>query len=346
MNKLTLLLVGVSLALTPLLSVSSDALTEEEWKLEASIRVHPKYPISAAREGKQGSVTMSFSVDPQGQVDDIIFLNTTNNVFSPFAKKALKQWQYPKLSTEKESYTRTGTVRLDFTLGSSPEEVSRRFKAKITDAYQLITDDKLEEVAKTIRSLSKRERLNNTEAFYFNLLQADYWQQVKDPAKELMYRLEAASFDTLVPSKIAMRNRYTMISLAASLGQLRIAAHQYNALNELTSDEAKNYSSALEGVMAQVRDIFLNSSKITAQVYAHEEHPLYYPISGQSVEVLQLPSGDNAVQLRCHNYMGTVKPTKAKPIDINTDWQGCYLLVMTEQSGDFYIREHFTRADS
>jgi len=63
------------------------------------VRIDPKYPIEAARDGKEGWVEMAFSIDKAGNVIDAKVINAEpKRLFNREALRALKGWKYrPKI---------------------------------------------------------------------------------------------------------------------------------------------------------------------------------------------------------------------------------------------------------
>lgn len=82
------------------------------------VRMEPKYPVDAARNGIQGWVELSFSIDALGQVQDVKVTNSEpRRVFDQAAMQALKRWKYRPKVVEGKAIVQTGlAVRLDFNL--------------------------------------------------------------------------------------------------------------------------------------------------------------------------------------------------------------------------------------
>lgn len=82
------------------------------------VRMEPKYPIDAARNGIQGWVELRFSIDELGQVQDVAVINSEpGRVFDQAAMQALKRWKYrPKVVDGKAIVQTDLAVRLDFNL--------------------------------------------------------------------------------------------------------------------------------------------------------------------------------------------------------------------------------------
>lgn len=83
------------------------------------VRIEPKYPPQAARDGKEGWVRLSFTINEQGGVEDIEVLDAEpRRIFDREARRALSKWKYkPKIEGGKAVKQLGQTVQLDFKLG-------------------------------------------------------------------------------------------------------------------------------------------------------------------------------------------------------------------------------------
>ncbi|CAM3902784.1 energy transducer TonB [Shewanella aquimarina] len=82
------------------------------------VRIEPQYPIAAARDGKEGWVQLSFTINELGGVEDVQVINADpKRIFDKEAKRALKKWKYkPKIVDGKALKQPGMTVQLDFKL--------------------------------------------------------------------------------------------------------------------------------------------------------------------------------------------------------------------------------------
>lgn len=85
------------------------------------VRVQPKYPMKAARDGLEGWVTLQFSINPVGQVTNIAVVDSKpSRIFDNEAKKALKKWKYkPQIKDGKAISVHNQQIMLEFKLGKS-----------------------------------------------------------------------------------------------------------------------------------------------------------------------------------------------------------------------------------
>jgi len=82
------------------------------------VRVNPKYPMNALRNGTQGWVKLAFDISEIGQVINVKVVNSEpKGIFDKAAKKALRKWKYRAKSIDgKQVKQHNFTVQLDFSM--------------------------------------------------------------------------------------------------------------------------------------------------------------------------------------------------------------------------------------
>lgn len=85
------------------------------------VRVEPKYPVTAARDGVTGWVSLSFSVDELGRVTNVNVIEAQpKRYFEREAIKALKKWRYkPRIENGKAIVQENQTIMLEFNMADS-----------------------------------------------------------------------------------------------------------------------------------------------------------------------------------------------------------------------------------
>jgi periplasmic protein TonB len=83
------------------------------------VRVNPKYPMDALRDGIQGWVKLVFDISEIGQVINVKVVDSEpKRVFDKAAKQALRKWKYrAKLIDGKQVLQQNFSVQLDFNMG-------------------------------------------------------------------------------------------------------------------------------------------------------------------------------------------------------------------------------------
>ena len=82
------------------------------------VRIEPKYPIQAQRDGREGWVKLSFTINEVGGVEDVEVIDAEpKRIFNKAARRALKKWKYKPKVVDGKPQRRPGlTVQLDFTM--------------------------------------------------------------------------------------------------------------------------------------------------------------------------------------------------------------------------------------
>ncbi|XQW84947.1 energy transducer TonB [Thalassotalea piscium] len=82
------------------------------------VRVNPKYPIEALRNGLQGWVVLAFDINEIGAVINVKIVDSQpKRIFDKAAKQALKKWKYTAKTIDgKQVKQKNFTVQLDFNM--------------------------------------------------------------------------------------------------------------------------------------------------------------------------------------------------------------------------------------
>ena len=85
------------------------------------VRVNPKYPMDAARNGIEGWVILAFDISAIGEVINVKIVDSTpKRIFDKAAKQALKKWKYRAKSVEGVQVLQHNfTVQLDFNMSQN-----------------------------------------------------------------------------------------------------------------------------------------------------------------------------------------------------------------------------------
>lgn len=106
---------------TPVVSQKKLSLfSKGDGEVTPVVRMEPKYPVTAARDGIEGWVKLVFTIDAAGQVKDIQVIEAEpSRIFNREAKRALARWKYKPQLVDGKPTAKTGNqVVLNFRLDS------------------------------------------------------------------------------------------------------------------------------------------------------------------------------------------------------------------------------------
>ena len=97
---------------------SAPGLIAQDGQASPIVRVPPKYPVSAARDGVEGWVELNFSIDETGRVIDAKVVQAEpKRLFNKAALNAIKRWKYkPTIDGGTAKVQRGQSVVLEFKL--------------------------------------------------------------------------------------------------------------------------------------------------------------------------------------------------------------------------------------
>ena len=100
------------------IDIGSPGALQRDGEATPIVRIEPRYPIQAARDGKEGWVKLSFTINEVGGVEDVEVIEAQpKRIFDREAKRALRKWKYkPKIVEGKPVKQFSMKVQLDFKL--------------------------------------------------------------------------------------------------------------------------------------------------------------------------------------------------------------------------------------
>ena len=329
-NKIYSILFFISLMTIPnTLQAKNDGLLIEEIKRGGPIsRVHPKYPVSAARRGQEGWVVMSFVVDKTGKVNSTIVEDSSNGkVFNKAATKAIEQWVYkPTTINGKAVEQCKNTIRFDFMLDTEEQGARKKFARSYKKITKLITEKKFDEAEESINTLKNKGVWNLYEDAWINSLSASLYSETGDEIKEL------AALTSVSRSNKSYFDNETNLNHLTRLFDLHIDHKLYVEALETAKkvkklDKAKKVYFKLEKVVGQLEKFINSGGDYVVKGNTSKKGIWSYGLARKSFGFTGQTSHLRKLDVRCDNKHSVYSIAKDSIWTIPSSWGKCRVFV-------------------
>jgi len=314
-------------------------------------RVVPKYPLNAARLGKEGSAKLSYVIDTQGNVSNVIVEDIIGyKGFANAAKKAVLQWKFkPALENGKPVKQCQNAVQLDFAMTQDHKKISqkdftKRFHKKISQKFYRLykktqsafTANDLALAKKYLDKLTELKVWKLADLSYTNLLKAKYAQMLHKPAEQLKYLNRVGN--------VLQKDAY--FALLSQRYKLNI---QFNNLYEANKDlekmlkmeQAKPYLAKLNQQKQNIDDFIENGGDIIVDGKLDSENAFWkYTLLRNKFSLLQTSGKLDEIDVRCANKRHIFKIGDDSQWNIPKKWQHCSVYISGDKSATFKLVEH------
>ncbi|MFT6919404.1 MAG: TonB family protein [Cognaticolwellia sp.] len=173
---------AAALELSQLLSTSTEPTPK--------IRVEPKYPTSATRNGREGWATFSFVIEKDGSVSNVITQETSGSKdITLAAKKAVMKWQYqPAIENGEPTQQCVNSVQFDFRMHKNgTKKVTRRFNSLYHKTKAALAKKDYVKTKALLSKFTKIEYMHLSEHNFLQLLNAEYAKAIGNNAMQLAH---------------------------------------------------------------------------------------------------------------------------------------------------------------
>lgn len=305
-------------------------------------RVSAKYPRDAARYKREGWAKLSFIIETDGSVTNVLVTETSGSRdFAKAAKSAILKWQYqPAFENGKPIQQCVNTVRMDFAMDNGGEKgVSRRFRSKYKKSVAALENKDFEQVEQLMLEFNKFKSMHLSESNYLHLFGAKYAKAINDKELELFHlkrvRLSnVASYSD--KDKLATLNN--MLQLQISLNKIRPAIQTYKRIIKL--EAAKPYLEQFENIMIKLDQHIRSDKDVTIMADIKTNDYWHTELIRNEFTLTNIKGSLNKLDVRCANkrHIYTVKENNTWKLPKN--WNQCSLFVYGDDNTTFDLVEH------
>ncbi|MCP4992034.1 MAG: energy transducer TonB [Colwellia sp.] len=344
--------IAASLLITPSL-FANFALAEEESKNvskhlstivvpEPILRVEPKYPMSAARDGREGWAVFSFVINEEGRVEDVLVKETSGSKdITKAAQRAIGKWRYkPAMVNGKPIQQCVNTVQMDFKMGgnNTTKGVSRRFKNKYSKALAALNSQDFSELDELILQMKKTKSMHLSEYNYLQLLMADYAKAQGKKAKQLKHLSRVAmALTPLADDKQKLSVLYQVFNLQIELNQFQAAYTSYEKLIKLPA--AKPYLDKFTAVIAKLDAVIAGDQDIVINGVVKKDF-WTADLVRNNFSLVDVEGSLHTLDVRCANKRHVYTIEEDSTWKVPASWENCSIYVYGEPKTQFKLIEH------
>ena len=337
--------------------VASAALAEEEPSAVGSglaqgspavplERAPPEYPKPLLRKGLEGWVVLSFLVNPDGSVSDVIVEDSTSTLFEEPARAAVRSWTYTpaKLGGEPVAQAHTSVVIAFQVQDARP---SKRFVKRYREIQAHFSEGDLAAAERTILALGQSDQLNIRERAYLAMADAELRGQRGEDDRQLTSLLRA----TVLQGKFlgpetyasALRSLYVLHLQRQEIARALGVFLTLRGLEETPADPLVRAAERARDLAAGDKPLgrmgrIATQSEIQAsgapRVWSHQL--MRRELSFRDVAKGSLESLD----FRCRYHRATDEITTEKTWRIPASWGGCTVYVYGTPGTTFTLVEY------
>ena len=297
-------------------------------------RINPKYPMSAARDGKEGWVQLSFVVEPDGSTSRVIVEDSSNKVFEKAALKSIKQWQYSPATLNGEAIQQCrNQVQMDFRLSETSKGASKWFVKKYKLANQYLNKKQFEDAQGVLQEMDEKGLWNGYENLYYNILSTLIDAEKGDMDGELASLQNALRYKDYQKETQYSAFSSRAFSLAIELKQYGDARRIYESFEALYPENAqlKKLSSSYQQIIAYLA----SEQPIVFDAQIKERDFWRYELERNGFIIDDVQGQLTNLEIRCDNNHSQFLVESGNRWHIPASWGQCAVYVFGDLEASF-----------
>lgn len=323
-------------------SEPAPRLIESYTSAKALEKVDPKFPRRAARYGSDGWVQLSYVIDTEGNVRDVVPLNNVgDSAFVDAAINAVKQWKFEPAVANGEAIEQCdNTLQMDFIL-SNGAGVSRKFNTLMFNGRNALSEGNLEGVKAELDKMDSMKRINMTEVFWRNHLAISLYNQTGELEKKHVAVVRARrSLNAihLEDDQKAKLHSYLLQEEFAYLANNRFYASALYTFDKLKEVDPKTADLYLDGVK-KVEALIAGNNPIFVEAAISKSGRWEYYLARRAFTLSNIEGRLDKLEIRCSRKFRSFTISEGSQWQIPESWGKCNIHVLGEENSKFKLVE-------
>lgn len=304
-------------------------------------RIHPKYPVKAAKEGRSGWGRYSLVIEKDGSVSNVIELASSGSKdFSKASIKAIKQWKYtPALENGEPVQQCVNTVQMNFKMKNGKGGVRKKFGRKYKRAVEALEGKDYATLEKLIEDMKAFEYRHVAENNFLHAISASYAKALNDKQKQFTHLSNIKHLDEDKASKaykLSVLNERFL--LAVNLNLFQAAFDIYENLKKLPS--AAKHIDKYQKIVGQIDEFIGGSDQLVIQGDIQQSPYWHYSLVRNEFSLTDISGSLHKLDVRCANKRHIYTIESDSTWKVPASWKNCSLFVYGDDDTRFKLVEH------
>ena len=306
-------------------------------------RAAPRYPKSAARDGEEGWVKLSYVINTEGKAENVIVMdNDGHRSFVVAAKRALERWQFTPAKNENNEniVSCQNSVQLDFKMGN--QGVNKKFLRLLKKNFASISEGDLAKSKELIDKINQYKNKNSAELAWSHYTNMKYAILEKD--EEQVY-IMANKLSHYVSFKGATFSKEAKLHIMHNILRLQIkkqlfskAKVTFNKVEQYDTDYAKKLMSSYTPYMEQIDSLIASEKDILVEGKIANNN-WYHKLVRSKFSIGDINGQVDTLEVRCSNSLSTFSLKADDVFTIPDSWNDCSIFVKGDDNASFNLYE-------
>jgi len=307
-------------------------------------RIHPKYPIKAARQSREGWAKYSFIIEKDGSVSNIVVNETSGSSdITKAGLNAIKQWQYePAMKDGKPVQQCNNTVQLDFKIvGKGEKGVTKKFRSRYKKAMDAIENNQLKEAQVFLEQIKRFKYTNINEHNFYQLAALFLSEKQEDKNKQLFHIDQISLKGDYLTEELKLSLLQKKIALELSTRKLVAAFNTYSALAE--NPLAKSYLPEYKKILNDIEQQVSQGNAISVAGNIQNKDFWSHTLIGNEFSLNNIQGHLTKLDIRCKNKRHLYTIEENNTWTLPNGWSNCRVLVFGEDNAKFTLVEKLAK---
>lgn len=302
-------------------------------------RMHPRYPVRAARAGQEGWVKLSFVIDKQGNVVEPIIEDSSGiKGFEKEAIRALKQWKYnPAQQDGKTIEQCKSTVQLDFRL-QGKGGVTRKFYSGYKKISAAIAEKDYQLAEQKLKELKDKKLWNMHENDWYWLADSLQAYALKDTQRELnsVKRASNAAEKSIgIDNYKHILSRMFVLQVQQQIYVDALATFEKMKKTKGAESLVEQYANTIE----KIEEAIASDKALVRSTYINNRGHRSHQLSRNRFQITNVQGPLKELEIRCDNKRSRFTAGEESVWSIPASWGKCNVFFKGEEHTKFNIIE-------